>query len=152
VLAPALVDDALEVVRLGLRRVELGGRPEGIARVGDAGHLVEDPAAQQVVRGFLGEPADRAVDVAEGVLELPGVERLARLVVGDLRAGLVEAVARLAAHLLRVQRAVAAGERRGHGDEGGEDACVHGERHGFSSLAGGGSPGRSGSGSGSYGR
>jgi hypothetical protein len=156
VLAPALVDDPHEVVGLGLLRVELGAPGERVARVLDAHHLVQDAPAQQVVRAVLGEAHDRAVGVLERLLELPGVEALARLVVHDLRAGAVVAVLRLAPDLLRVRGLAAArGEQRERAQRAAEGESDERAGHGVASLraaggvAGGAAGGGSGAGTGS---
>jgi hypothetical protein len=165
VLAPALVDDAHEVVRLGLLRVELGALGERVARILDPHHLVQDASAQQVVRAVLREAHDRAVGVRERLLELARVEALARLVIDDLRTGAVVAVLCLAAHLLRVRGfAAALREERERAERATERAADERTAHGAVSLraagaaggiagAGGGSGAGAGSGigSGSYG-
>jgi hypothetical protein len=112
VIGPALEDDARVVVRLRKLAVLLDRVLEGAQRRLEPVRLQVDPTFEHVVLGRLREPGDGRLDLAQGEVELPDLERLRRLVVCEPGVDVVDAVLRILPHLLAMLRGSgAAGER-----------------------------------------
>ena len=128
VVEPALVDDTGVVVRLGELIVTLVRVLERLDGAFEPVRLHERPAAQDVELRRLGILRDREIDVLHRLLELPGIELLQRLLVGEVRRDGVEPRPRVGASFLTgLRRPVAAGDEREAGEaDGGGDGLTEG--------------------------